>query len=79
MYCNIYFRFVINGNPEETPTTIQFQNNFAHGACLSIGWSSGRLQHFPIVYSEKLLPNISPKRNSGAAFALSTPSRYYSP
>ncbi|KAL3283645.1 hypothetical protein HHI36_006784 [Cryptolaemus montrouzieri] len=37
---------------DEVPTAIAFQQNFEPGACLSIGWSSGRIQHFPIIYSD---------------------------
>ncbi|CAK1586718.1 unnamed protein product [Parnassius mnemosyne] len=38
------------GIDDEMPTTMAFQKNFTEGACLTIAWSSGRLQHFPIVY-----------------------------
>ncbi|XP_017779368.1 PREDICTED: aladin-like [Nicrophorus vespilloides] len=44
--------FLVSGCPEEVPITINFQPNFDHGSCLTIGWSSGRIQHFPIVYSD---------------------------
>ncbi|KAK9869656.1 hypothetical protein WA026_003404 [Henosepilachna vigintioctopunctata] len=37
---------------DEIPTTISFQQNFTSGACLTIGWSNGRIQHFPIIYSD---------------------------
>ncbi|XP_045471493.1 aladin-like [Harmonia axyridis] len=35
-----------------SPTTIAFQQNFEQGACLSIGWSNGKVQHFPIIYTD---------------------------
>lgn len=40
------------GLPTEVPSTIAFQNDFKSGACLTIAWSSGRLQHFPIIYTD---------------------------
>jgi aladin len=43
---------LIVGLAAEVPSTIAFQQNFSCGACLSIGWSSGRLQHFPIIYTD---------------------------
>ncbi|KAF5291841.1 hypothetical protein FQA39_LY14178 [Lamprigera yunnana] len=43
---------LVSGAPEEKPMCISFQGNFQFGTCLSIGWSSGRVQHFPIVFSE---------------------------
>ncbi|KAL0821506.1 hypothetical protein ABMA28_004970 [Loxostege sticticalis] len=41
----------INGVDNELPLTMAFQQNFTDGACLTIAWSSGRIQHFPIVYN----------------------------
>ncbi|XP_059057722.1 aladin-like [Achroia grisella] len=41
------------GIENEIPTTIAFQQNFDAGACLTIAWTSGRVQHFPIVYTDK--------------------------
>ncbi|XP_022916047.1 aladin-like [Onthophagus taurus] len=49
---------LVAGAPEETPCMIAFQKNFKQGACLSIGWSSGRLQYFPIVYSDTSASNV---------------------
>ncbi|KAK4879347.1 hypothetical protein RN001_007493 [Aquatica leii] len=43
---------LVVGCLEEKPVCIAFQGNFQGGACLSIGWSSGRIQHFPIIHSE---------------------------
>lgn len=40
---------IVNGLPEERAVTIGFQKDFEFGACLSIAWSSGRMQHFPMV------------------------------
>ncbi|XP_053611187.1 aladin [Plodia interpunctella] len=40
------------GLDNEVPSTMAFQLNFAEGACLTIAWSSGRVQHFPIVYTD---------------------------
>ncbi|XP_054269684.1 aladin-like [Macrosteles quadrilineatus] len=42
----------IKGVANESPAVISFQNNFNDGANLTIGWSSGRVQYFPIIYSE---------------------------
>ncbi|KAI4469780.1 aladin [Holotrichia oblita] len=44
--------FLVAGTPDEYPCLIAFQKNFHEGACLAIGWSSGRLQYFPIIYSD---------------------------
>ncbi|CAH0389778.1 unnamed protein product [Bemisia tabaci] len=41
---------LIKGYPSEIPSIISFQSNFADGANLTIGWSSGRVQYFPFVY-----------------------------
>ncbi|CAG9767600.1 unnamed protein product [Ceutorhynchus assimilis] len=43
---------LINGLAEEIPTAISFVQNFNAGACLTIGWSSGRIQYYPIIYSD---------------------------
>ncbi|KAG6458233.1 aladin [Manduca sexta] len=42
----------VTGIEEELPTTMTFQQNFTEGACLTVAWSSGRVQHFPIVYTD---------------------------
>ncbi|KAI8439177.1 hypothetical protein MSG28_013024 [Choristoneura fumiferana] len=42
----------VSGLEMEVPSTMAFQQNFADGACLTVAWSSGRVQHFPIVYSD---------------------------
>lgn len=36
----------------EMAVTMDFQKNFAEGACLTIVWSSGRVQHFPVIYTQ---------------------------
>ncbi|CAH0679981.1 unnamed protein product [Chilo suppressalis] len=41
----------VNGIDNELPSTMAFQQNFTNGACLTIAWSTGRVQHFPIVYN----------------------------
>lgn len=43
---------LVTGLSGEVPSTISFQKNFLDGSCLSIAWSSGRLQHFPLIYSD---------------------------
>lgn len=43
---------LIVGLGTETPSVITFQQNYTEGACLTIGWSSGRIQHFPIIYTD---------------------------
>ncbi|CAK1550395.1 unnamed protein product [Leptosia nina] len=42
----------ISGVDSEVPSTIAFQRNFTEGACLTTAWSSGRVQHFPILYTD---------------------------
>ncbi|XP_066141580.1 aladin-like isoform X1 [Euwallacea fornicatus] len=44
--------FFVMGLAEEKPSAICFQQNFESGACLTIGWSSGRIQYFPIIYTD---------------------------
>lgn len=48
---------LIKGASGEHPTAIAFQNNFDAGACLTIAWSSGRIQYFPVVYKELRNPS----------------------
>ncbi|CAH2011328.1 unnamed protein product [Acanthoscelides obtectus] len=43
---------LIMGLAEEKPSTISFIQDFDSGSCLTIGWSSGRLQYYPIIYSD---------------------------
>ncbi|KAJ2945439.1 hypothetical protein O0L34_g251 [Tuta absoluta] len=43
---------LISGIEDEMPSTMAWQQNFSEGACLTIAWSSGRVQHFPIVYTD---------------------------
>ncbi|PSN51777.1 Aladin [Blattella germanica] len=43
---------VVRGIHGEIPNCINFQQNFNEGAMLSIAWSSGRVQHFPLVCSD---------------------------
>ncbi|BES93212.1 WD domain, G-beta repeat [Nesidiocoris tenuis] len=52
--------FFIKGAPNELPTSIAFEINFKQGANLTICWSSGRLQYFPIV------SNLSKSRHSSS-------------
>ncbi|KAL0274599.1 UNVERIFIED_CONTAM: hypothetical protein PYX00_002694 [Menopon gallinae] len=49
----------INGLLGEVPTSINFQKNFTEGAVLTIAWSTGRLQHFPFIYSDLELDQTS--------------------
>ncbi|KAM3959684.1 aladin [Aphomia sociella] len=44
---------LVCGIEDEIPTTMAFQQNFNDGACLTIAWTSGRVQHFPIIYADK--------------------------
>nr|CAD7399334.1 unnamed protein product [Timema poppensis] len=41
----------INGSSGEIPNVISFQQNFEEGSMLTIAWSSGRIQHYPFIYS----------------------------
>ncbi|KAL1490423.1 hypothetical protein ABEB36_013122 [Hypothenemus hampei] len=43
---------LVMGLPEEKPSSISFQQNFEAGACLTIGWSTGRIQYYPIIYTD---------------------------
>ncbi|KAJ8956838.1 hypothetical protein NQ318_014252 [Aromia moschata] len=43
---------LVTGLPEEKSSTISFVQKFDAGACLTIGWSSGRIQYYPIVYTD---------------------------
>ncbi|CAH2092652.1 unnamed protein product [Euphydryas editha] len=42
----------IRGVDNEVPSTFAFQQNFKDGACLTIAWSSGRIQYFPIINTD---------------------------
>lgn len=48
----LFFRSLVMGLAEEKPSSISFQQNFDAGACLTIGWSSGRIQYYPIIYTD---------------------------
>ncbi|XP_074030052.1 aladin [Leptinotarsa decemlineata] len=43
---------LVIGMAEEQPSTISFLQQFEAGACLTIGWSSGRIQYYPIIYTD---------------------------
>ncbi|XP_021920486.1 aladin-like isoform X2 [Zootermopsis nevadensis] len=43
---------LVQGVSGEIPNCISFQQNFGDGACLTIAWSSGRVQYFPLVHSD---------------------------
>ncbi|CAH0558280.1 unnamed protein product [Brassicogethes aeneus] len=43
---------LVVGLPEERPSSVSFQQNFESGSCLTIGWSSGRVQYYPIIYTD---------------------------
>lgn len=43
---------LIRGFPGEVPNCINFYQNRSPWVCLTIAWSSGRVQHFPIVEKE---------------------------
>lgn len=68
---------IVVGLPEEIPTAIAFQKNFENGACLSIAWSSGRLQHFPILLSDLVSPRKSPDNRRNASFRSNNESGFY--
>ncbi|XP_046650517.1 aladin-like [Daphnia pulicaria] len=41
---------VMKGELDEVATTIQFKPDFENGALLTVGWSSGRIQHVPFSF-----------------------------
>ncbi|CAL8131694.1 unnamed protein product [Orchesella dallaii] len=41
----------IKGHSDEYPLTIAFQKEFSEGANLTIAWSSGRIQYFPMIFA----------------------------
>lgn len=43
---------LIKGFPGEVPNCINFYQKHSSWICLTIAWSSGRIQHFPIVENE---------------------------
>merc|ERR1711872_289141 len=50
----------IRGGVDEYPSCVAFQCDYKDGgAVLSIGWSSGRLQHCPLLYSPTCLQGAS--------------------
>uniref|UniRef100_A0A1B6FRP2 Aladin seven-bladed propeller domain-containing protein n=1 Tax=Cuerna arida TaxID=1464854 RepID=A0A1B6FRP2_9HEMI len=68
----------IRGLVSESPAVIAFQENFTEGANLTIGWSSGRVQYFPIVFTE-LLSNEKSYEADMLAYDLPDVSTAYSP
>ncbi|KAK6629857.1 hypothetical protein RUM43_003678 [Polyplax serrata] len=54
----------INGLAGEVPSAINFQKNFQEGAVLTIAWSTGRLQHFPFIYSDLEVEQKGPRFRS---------------
>lgn len=48
----LFFSSLVIGLPEEKPSIISFLQHFEAGACLTIGWSSGRVQYYPIIYTD---------------------------
>ncbi|XP_018577901.1 aladin [Anoplophora glabripennis] len=48
---------LVIGLPEEKPSIISFLQHFEAGTCLTIGWSSGRVQYYPIIYTDLSIPN----------------------
>lgn len=62
---------LIVGLVDERPSCMNFQSNFQEGACLAIGWSSGRVQYYPIIYSDLTgnnCTNISKSANNKSVF-----------
>lgn len=42
----------IRGRKDEVPTCLEFEADYLDwGAVLTVGWSSGRIQHVPLLYS----------------------------
>ncbi|XP_046448379.1 aladin-like [Daphnia pulex] len=41
---------VMKGELDEVATTIQFKPDFENGSLLTVGWSSGRIQHVPFYF-----------------------------
>ena len=62
----------VQGEANESPTCIEFANHFKNGALLSIVWSSGRFQHFPMffVHNVQLGQEIT---NGGCGLLSSSP------
>ncbi|XP_026285051.1 aladin [Frankliniella occidentalis] len=59
---------LVKGASGEQPTAIAFQSNFDAGACLTIAWSTGRIQYFPMVYQELKNPSQSIGHNDSVQF-----------
>lgn len=43
---------LVQGISGEIPNCISFQQNFEEGACLTIAWSSGHVQYFPLLHRD---------------------------
>ncbi|XP_012281625.1 aladin [Orussus abietinus] len=53
---------IIKGFSDEVPDCMQFYQNYdpdVNSICLTIAWSSGRVQHFPIVFSSQRVTSRS--------------------
>ena len=44
--------FIIGQTKDEYPSCFEFANHFNEGSLLTIAWSSGRVQHFPMFYTQ---------------------------
>lgn len=62
----------VRGMQGESPAVICFQENFKEGANLTIAWSSGRVQYFPILYTE-LTPDQDGLSTTMPSFQLTSP------
>lgn len=68
------FSSLVVGLPEEKPSAMSFQHTFDVGACLTIAWSSGRVQYYPIIYTDlanSTSENLQPNRSVCRSFNLS--------
>uniref|UniRef100_A0A0V0GAL8 Putative aladin n=1 Tax=Triatoma dimidiata TaxID=72491 RepID=A0A0V0GAL8_TRIDM len=71
--------FFIKGFGDEIPSFICFQNNFAEGANLTICWSNGRVQYFPMIFRDaQVTPRASAANCSAIINSLNDCSYYYS-
>ncbi|CAG9858264.1 unnamed protein product [Phyllotreta striolata] len=59
---------------DEKPSTISFLLDFEAGACLSVGWSSGRIQYYPIIYTDLSTNSLEKSRIGTTCNSFNSPS-----
>ena len=68
----------IRGEGDELPSTLEFAKHFNGGALLSIVWSSGRFQHFPMFFMSTSV-QLAQEMNPSACLSNTSPTVEFIP